>query len=127
MSLRKESPEPSFQALLHQNLTLPNGHDSPSESPQRFLGPRVSPFVSLEFRGPEIDSSLGSRSPSAAFMPMPETSVNKYHASQSREDEVWRSWEVSAMNAIPIAERVNSPPNNHLGDSVFASDRAHHS
>ena len=69
-------------------LTLPDNHRSPIEVIQ--LGPysSVTFNVRRKFRSPELLARLWCVGISAALVPMPETTVDKYHSLESGQHYV---------------------------------------
>ena len=59
-------------------------------------------------------------------MTMPEATVHETNGSETTEDQVWLSRELSVMEPISDTSRVKCPPEDKLGFRVLTADSSHH-
>lgn len=57
---------------------------------------------------------------------MPEAAVNENADVVAREYDIWLTWKLTRMQAIPEAMFVQQLPDLHLGRCVAATNGGHH-
>ena len=58
-------------------------------------------------------------------MLVPKATVNEDHLAARPEDEIGRTGQVTAVQAIPVSKPMNETAHDHLGLHAFAPDAAH--
>jgi hypothetical protein len=81
----------------------------------------------MEFGGPEFWARCRDLRKSTSFMHMPKASVNKNDDPASRQDDVWRARQVSAMQPESVASRKQQAPYQYLELRIFGFNARHHS
>jgi hypothetical protein len=114
------------QALyLLLDRALPDGRNRPAGGFEGGVASAVTGEVSVELGIPE--RNVGGRSAAArTVMTMPEAAMDKHGDAVAGEHDIGRAWEVSAMQAIPVARGEERRANGALGTGIFAADRSHH-
>ncbi len=61
----------------------------------------------------------------SAFVPVPETAVNKHGKPESRKDEIWRARKALLVKSVSESSSIHGPPDARLGSRVDASYGRH--
>jgi hypothetical protein len=61
----------------------------------------------------------------ASCVLMPETSVDKDDFLAARKSDIWFSWQIGAVEAKSVSERMDQLSDDHFGRRILASDAAH--
>ena len=85
------------RAFRREQLTLPDDEDSPAHLLQGLLDFTVSFDVLGKFVRPELCSCGRKSGPTTPCMAMPETTVHKYDAAASRENDIGSPREIATM------------------------------
>jgi hypothetical protein len=88
----KKPPDPRFETGRVRNLTFPNDQHLPPLTRKRPLVSLVSLTVSLQLRGPEINSRLGYASERAICVTVPETSMHEDDLAPRPKNEIGTTW-----------------------------------
>ena len=94
------------QSRSVKRLALPHYQHLPTELSQRCDVSSITLHVLFELFAPIVSARLRGRRSDSALVPMPETSMDKDRLPQAWKRQVRRAWQVWAMNAKPIAQRV---------------------
>lgn len=88
------------------HVALPECHDPPAHLLELSLYPRIAGAVIGEFRGPKF--RLGPRQPGrgASLVRVPETSVDEYGRTITRQHDIRLPRKVGLMQPKPPAEAV---------------------
>jgi hypothetical protein len=76
---------------------------------------------------PKRDVRRRHRSVPASLMAVPEAPMNQNNRSELRKDEVWSSWQITAMQPKSIPGGVREASDCQLGPRVLSADASHHS
>lgn len=58
-------------------------------------------------------------------MAMPEATVHEDDCSRSGKNEIWRARQTSIVQSVPKAERMQTPPDDHLGACIARPNPRH--
>jgi hypothetical protein len=113
-----QSLEKTFQPPSEPNsvegFAFPHRQDSPAQRPQLPVHPFISNDVLLELSSPELDSGFWRVGKTAAWVPMPETAVNKNRQAVARQGNVWLARQVTSMKSEAIAQAMERAPDGQL-------------
>ena len=109
------------------DLALPDHEDLPSQlaKPRPMLG--VARRIPFQLRQPVCSIGFGPTDDSAArvVMLMPETAMHENHLPSRREDEVRLARQVSTVQPVPVAHRMQEAPHGHFGLHSLGPDARH--
>ena len=112
--------------VLIPRFALPDDENPPVEGPQcLFVAPIPSDILS-ELPRPETDSGLGCIGVPAAFVAMPEATVDEDHQPPPREHEIGATGQVLPVQPETEAELVRNSANDEFGLGVPTLDPGHH-
>ncbi len=112
-------------ARIEADCALPNHSHTPTFSPQGSYRRRVALLVRVQLGIPELGSGLRKSKKWAIRMPMPETSMHKYHRPPFREHEVRLAGESFRMKAKAESSCPELSAHNHLRPCVLCPDSRH--
>ncbi len=107
------------------NVTLPHHDDTPTGPPQCNAVSLVTKYVSRELFRPKSFSRLGHRRRLAPLVPVPETTVNKYHGTILWQHDVGPPRQVTAMKHEPKTRAMQHGPNDQFRLGVRGSNPRH--
>ena len=98
-----EKPVDALREFGRGDLTLPDGKDAPAETLQRLLDVGVALDISGELRQPVVQIRRWLPAPVAAIVLVPKASVDEHDGAMSREDDVGRARQITAMEAEAVS------------------------
>ncbi len=124
-----------MQPLLNQSCcvldrvfqrALPDSGHTPAKSPECLHVSPVAINIAQEFLLPEL--LVGSRGSgiAAAFVPMPEASVDEYHRPVLWEHKVRRAGQLSDMKSIAKSPGEKKRSKGSLRPSILSANARHH-
>ncbi|BBB12248.1 hypothetical protein SPYCA_1506 [Sphingopyxis sp. FD7] len=114
-------------AAMFLDRAFPHDCGSPSRLIESGKRPLIPEYILLEFLRPEFRSSGGRGRESAAFVTMPETSMDEHDGPKSRKDQIgpaWQSLVVQPVSQAPCMQRLSK---DEFGLRVSPLDPRHHS
>lgn len=105
--------------------TLPNHEHLPIGGAQRSKVFNVSLSISFPLGEPIVHVAHWGDPPMAAFVQVPETTVNEDDFASRDKDKVWLPWKVLAMKRIAIAQGMCRLSDAHFRNSVLAPHSTH--
>ena len=115
------------QTRAGPDLALPYHKNVPSQlaKPRPMLD--VARRIPFQLRQPVCSIGFGPTDDSAArvVMLMPETAMHENHLPSRREDEVWLARQVSTVQPVPVAHRMQEAPHGHFGLHSLGPDARH--
>lgn len=87
---------------------------------------RVALDIALEFFSPEIPICFGGRCVPAAFVSVPETTVDEYHSSVLRQYKIRGARKLSCMQSIAKASGMEEAAQRPFRPSVLSTNARHH-
>ena len=115
-----------FAAIL-LDRAFPHDCGSPSRLIESGKRPLIPEYILLEFLRPEFRSSGGRAREPAAFVTMPETSMDEHYSPKFRKDQIGFPWQPLAVQPISQTPCMQRLPQDEFGLCVPPLDPRHHS
>lgn len=117
-----------LRSLLDRVLqgALPDDCDAPAESVEHLRMAPVASDISLEFLPPEIFIGPGSGCVAAAFMSVPEATMDKHHRPVLWEHKVGGAGQSPHMKSISKTPREKKGAKYPFRPSVLSANARHH-
>jgi len=106
-------------------LAFPDNQYTPPHFSQQSSVLLESNDVAAQLLRPVVLVAFRNRSPSAAFVSMPEAPVDEHHSAVFGQDNVRIAWQVTAMYAESKTLCMQRSPNADLRCGVLALDPRH--
>ena len=119
-------PEKLIEILWMRDIALPDHQWTPPLATEFLMDPSVSRNVCRKLGLPELTSRGGCRREQATRMPMPEATVDEYHAFELRQDEVRTASQRPVVELESQSRPMQVAANRQLRSSISASDTLHH-
>ena len=112
-----------FEALF--DFTFPDNDDAPTGGLQGRLFLFIAGDIAVEFRRPKFDVGFRHGRDFAAFMAMPEASVDENDGVPFWENDVGVPWQFGRMNAVTKTQRMEVMAHDNFRLRVLRADFAH--
>ena len=113
------------QIVRFLGLTLPDNVDTPSHLPQIPPNKSISGNIRKKLFIPKLCPSFWRVCKLATSVPVPKTSVNKYHQIPFWEDDIWLSWEVFCMKSESESKSMQYRAHNAFRSRIAALNLRH--
>jgi hypothetical protein len=115
------------EPVLVTDLAFPDRENLPSCGLQPFGIFEIATAVSLKFRHPVFEPTLGRLHKRAfgTFMLMPEASMDENDFPSADERNVWAARQITPMQAVAIPKCPEQHPDDEFGTRVLRPDRTH--
>lgn len=109
------------------NLAFPYHDEPPAHRPEICLMPTVTRGIALQFRAPEVQTTLGHACQLAVRigMLMPHATANLYGDPARRKHDVGPPREALVVQPVTQTRGMESAPDAHLGLGVLSFDQCH--
>lgn len=108
-------------------IALPYGQYAPSAAYKLLLGTPISFHIAEKLLSPKLLSSFGQSSEPAAFMVVPEASMDENTGPETRQNKVRAARKILAMQPKAIPPGMQKFSYDHFGLGIPTSDAGHHS
>lgn len=113
------------QPIRILSLAFPNDRASPARRLEPFDGPTVALDVGVELVLPELCACLRCRRAAAAFVSMPEATVDENREPVARQHDVRGPWEITAMEPKAEAVTMEETADRHFRGGIAAANPRH--